>query len=93
MNAKNPERTGTGMSHLARRFPLTVRTLDFLLVSMAYVLGLVAVDALAGKSHVVVMVYALFTMPVVLSVGLRLYRALARRLGLHHHEDPLAPTG
>lgn len=79
--------------HLGRRFPLTARTLDLLLVVTAYVLGLLVVDALTGASYLPVMVFAMFAMPVVLSVGVRLYRALARRLGLHHHTDPLALTG
>ena len=87
------ERISAGARHLGRRFPLTIRTLDLLLVSVAYVLGLVAVDALTGKSLLPVVVYAMFAMPIVLSVGLRLYRALARRLGIHHHADPLAQTG
>lgn len=94
MNAKNVtlERIGNGSRTLGRHFPLTVRTLDLLLVSVAYVLGLVAVDALAGEHHVFVVIYALFAMPIVLSVGLRLYRALARRLGVLH-DDPLAQAG
>lgn len=89
MNANNGslERINAAGRHIARRFPLTVRTIDLLLVSVLYVLGLVAVDELTGASYLPVMVFAMFAMPLVLSVGLRLYRAIARRLGLHHHDD------
>ncbi|MFZ5756881.1 MAG: hypothetical protein ACOY3X_08260 [Pseudomonadota bacterium] len=95
MNTHNVsvERINAIGRHVARRFPLTVRTVDLLLVSIVYVLGLVAVDQLTGASYLPVMVFAMFAMPVVLSVGLRLFRAIARRLGIHHGADPLAQTG
>ncbi|MFZ5723804.1 MAG: hypothetical protein ACOY33_09090 [Pseudomonadota bacterium] len=97
MNANNErgltERINAAGLHVARRFPLTVRTIDLLLVSILYVLGLVAVDQLTGASYLPVMVFAMFAMPVVLSVGLRLYRGIARRLGLFHEAGPLAQAG
>ncbi len=68
---------------VARRFPLTVRAVDLLLVSVLYVLGIAVVDVYTGASHWPVMVFAMFAMPLVLSVGVRLYRALARRVGIH----------
>lgn len=79
---------------IARRFPLTVRTVDLLLVSVLYVLGIVVVDEFTGASHWPVMVFAMFAMPLVLSVAVRLYRALARRVGTYRvAERHLAQAG
>jgi hypothetical protein len=95
MNAKNGSLGPVHAAgrYLARHFPLTVRAVDLLLVSTLYVLGLVAVDQLTGASYMPVMVFAMFAMPLVLSVSLRLYRAIARRLGMHRYHDPLTEAG
>lgn len=74
--------------HITRHAPLTVRTLELLAVLALYASGLVFVDQLAGRAHFPVAVYAMFLLPVVLSVGVRWYRTLARRLGVSDNTLP-----
>lgn len=74
--------------HLARRIPLTLRSLELVAVLALYVAGLVFVDQLTGTANFPVVVYAMFVMPVVLSVGLRWFRTVERRLGLADHRLP-----
>lgn len=78
------------LQHLVRRFPLAARALELVLVVALYAGGLWLVDSLSGQSNWLVAVYALFALPAVLSVGLRLVRALERRLA---HLRDLAPFG
>lgn len=88
MNAQNhsAEHAGAHLSPLVRRFPLAARVLELVLAVALYVGGLVAVVSLAGKAGSLATVYAIFAMPLVLSVGLRLYRTLERRVS-HQRED------
>ena len=90
MNAQivSVERISHAGMHLARRAPLTVRTLELLAVIALYIGGLIFVDQLTGTAHVPVVVFAMFGMPVVLSVGLRWFRTIERRLGLGDHDLP-----
>lgn len=75
--------------HLARRAPLTVRTLELLAVIALYVAGVAFVDHLTGKAHFPVAVAAMFLLPLVLSVGLRWVRTVERRVRhVTHHDLP-----
>lgn len=82
------ERLNEAGKHLARRVPLTVRTLELVAVIALYIAGLVFVDHLTGRAHFPVAVYAMFLMPVVLSVGVRWVRSLERRVGAGDHHLP-----
>lgn len=77
-----PGRIKEAGRQVARHAPLTVRTLELLAVLALYVSGLAFVDELSGRAHFPVAVYAMFLLPVVLSVGVRWARALGRRLGI-----------
>lgn len=90
MNAlNNPvEQFSAAGKQVARRIPLTLRSLELVAVALLYVAGLVFVDKLTGNAHFPVVVYAMFVLPVVLSVGVRWSRALERRLGLSEHKLP-----
>lgn len=90
MNAlKKPvEQLNAAGMHVARRIPLTLRTLELLSVVALYIAGLVFVDRLTGTAMFPVVVYAMFVLPVVLSVGVRWSRTLERRLGLGDHTLP-----
>lgn len=95
MNAQNhsAEHTGAHLSPLVRRFPLATRVLELALAVALYVGGLVAVVSLTGKAGSLVTVYAIFAMPLVLSVGLRLYRTLERRVTHQREDGPLGHAG
>lgn len=95
MNAQNhaAEYAGTHLSPLVRRFPLAARVLELALAIALYVGGLFAVASLTGKVGSLVTVYAIFAMPLVLSVGLRLYRTLERRFAHPREESPLGHAG
>lgn len=80
-------RARAAASHLVRRFPLVARILELLVVVALYAGGLVAVDRLTGHAGLLMTVYAIVAMPVVLSVGLRLYRTIERRISHHRHDD------
>ena len=90
MNAlKAPaERVVAAGKQVVKRVPLTVRTLELVAVLALYIAGLVFVDQLTGTAHFPVVVYAMFVMPVVLSVGLRWFRTVERRLGIGDHTLP-----
>jgi len=90
MNAlKKPvEQLNAAGMQVARRIPLTLRTLELLAVAALYIAGLVFVDRLTGTAMFPVVVYAMFVLPVVLSVGVRWSRTLERRLGLGDHTLP-----
>lgn len=90
MNAlKAPaEQLNAAGKQVARRIPLTLRTLELLAVVALYIAGLVFVDRLTGTAMFPVVVYAMFVLPVVLSVGVRWSRTLERRLGLGDHTLP-----
>jgi hypothetical protein len=87
MNAKtvSVDHASTGLKGLVRRFPLAARSLELALVTVLYVAGLLAVDHVTGKAILPVAIYAMFFMPVVLSVGVRLFRSIERRLGHGGH--------
>lgn len=90
MNAlKSPvEHLSNAGKQLVRRIPLTIRTLELLAVTALYIAGLVFVDTLSGTAHFPVAVYAMFVMPVVLSVGVRWFRTVERRLGIGEQTLP-----
>lgn len=82
-------RASEAAKHLARRIPLTVRTLELLAVVALYVAGVVFVDHLTGQAHFPVAVAAMFLLPIVLSVGLRWVRTVERRVRhVTHHDLP-----
>lgn len=87
MNAKtiSVDQATAGLKALIRRFPLAARSLELAVVTLLYMAGLIAVDLVTGKAILPVALYAMFFMPVVLSVGVRLYRSIERRLGHHGH--------
>lgn len=87
------ERAGHALHHLVRRFPLATRALELVLVIALYAGGLWLVDSLSGHANWLVAVYAIFAMPVVLSVGLRLFRSLERRVAHLRGEHPFGQTG
>jgi hypothetical protein len=90
MNALNGpvEQLTAAGKQVARRIPLTLRTLELVAVVALYIAGLVFVDRLTGSAHFPVVVYAMFVLPVVLSIGVRWSRTLERRLGLGEHKLP-----
>ncbi len=73
---------------VVRRAPLAVRTLELLAVLALYIGGMVFIGQMTGKGHLLVVMYAIFGMPVVLSVGLRWLWTVERRLGLNGHNLP-----
>lgn len=73
---------------VVRRAPLAVRTLELLAVLALYIGGMVFIGQMTGKGHLLVVMYAIFGMPMVLSVGLRWLRTVERRLGLDSHNLP-----
>ena len=83
-----PDRIREAGRQVARHAPLTVRTLELLAVLALYASGLVFVDELSGTARFPVAVYAMFLLPVVLSVGVRWARTFARRLGVADHAQP-----
>ncbi|MFP5383843.1 MAG: hypothetical protein ACLGHG_07215 [Gammaproteobacteria bacterium] len=95
MNAQNhsAEHAGAHLSPLVRRFPLAVRVMELVLAVALYLGGLIAVASLTGKAGSLVTVYAIFAMPLVLSVGLRLYRTLERRVSHLREDNPLGHAG
>lgn len=95
MNAQNhsAERAGTHLSPLVRRFPLAARVLELVLAIALYLGGLLAVGSLTGNAGSLVTVYAIFAMPLVLSVGLRLYRTLERRVSHQREDNALGNVG
>ncbi|MCL4675455.1 MAG: hypothetical protein KJZ59_05405, partial [Pararhodobacter sp.] len=95
MSARNPSESDARapLPQLVRRFPLAARIAELLAVIALYAAGIVAVDRLTGQSGVLVTVYVIFAMPLVLSVGLRLYRTLERRVTHRRDEGPLGHAG
>lgn len=73
---------------VVRRAPLVVRTLELLAVLALYISGIVFIDQMTGRGHLLAVMYGIFGMPVVLSVGLRWLRTVERRLGLDSHNLP-----
>lgn len=68
-----------------RRFPLAARIVELLLAIALYAAALAGVDYLTGKSILPVAVTAMFLMPAVLSIALRLARTVDRRYGVRRH--------
>lgn len=95
MNARNPSESPAGamLPQLVRRFPLAARVVELVAVIVLFVAGMAAVDHLTGQSGVLVTVYVIFAMPLVLSVGLRLFRTLERRVTHRREEGPLGHAG
>lgn len=78
----------SGYLAVGRRFPLAVRILELLVVTALYAGGIVLVDRATGQAHLPVVVFAMFAMPIVLSVGVRLFRQLENRFRLGHDKLP-----
>lgn len=95
MNALNVsvDRMNAVAHRLVRRFPLAARSLELVLMTALYIAGMFAVARLSDGAGLVVTMYALFAMPVVLSVGLRLYRAIERRLAHLREQARLTHAG
>lgn len=69
---------------LIRRYSLALRALELLVLVALYLGGLVVMGEMTGTSSLPFMAFAMFGMLVVLSVLLRLFRAIERRLGWSH---------
>lgn len=67
-------------AEMARRWPLLTRSLALVLGLMAYLAGIMTVDALSGEARLPVIFFVVFFLPAILRAWLMVYWQLRREV-------------